>query len=155
MFEDSLGVSKSLNTIDDTFEEEKTLENLTECHVRREEDKPKVLEHRYKRYWNLRYGKIQNQKRLENKRKMKEMKIDIDESGVSKLSYFVKMNKKEKQNKRFLKRLEWEFNSNYIKDTIHDHNIVSYSELEKSNSVPSYGQQIITTNNPYVGGLKR
>ena len=152
MFEDSLGVSKSLNTIDDTFEEEKTLENLTECHVRREEDKPRVLEHRYKRYWNLRYGKIRNQKRLENKRKMKEMKFDIDESGVTKLSDLIKMNKIKKQNKRFLKRLERAFNSNYIKDTVHDHNIVSYSDLEKSNSVPSYGQQIVTANNPCFGG---
>ena len=155
MFEDSLGVSKSLDTIDDTFEDETTLEDSDECHVRRGEDKPRVLEHRYKRYWNLCYGKIRNQKRLENKRKMKEMKFEIDESGVSKLSYFVKMSRKQKQNKRFLRRLEMAFNSDYIKDTVHDHNIVSYSEPEKSNSMPSYGQQIVTAKNPCLGGLPK
>ena len=155
MFEDSLGVSISLNTIDDTFEEETTIKSSTECHVRREEDKPRVLEHRYKRYWNLRYGKIRNQKRLENKTKMKEMKYDIDENGESKLSDFVKMIKKQKQNKRFLRKLGKAFNSNHIKDTIHDHNIVSYSELEKSSFEPCYGRRIARTRNQYLGSLQR
>ena len=145
----------SVHAIEDRFEVDPLIEPLNEDTVRRGEDKPRVLEHRYKRYWNSRYGKIRNKQRLERKRKMKEMKSSSDENGVSMLSQQAKWNKKYKQSKTFLKRLEMSFNSNYIEDTVYDHNIVSNNEFHKTKESLNFDRLMIKTDKPGLEDYRR
>ena len=99
-----------------------------EYYPRRSEEKPRVDEHSYKRYWNRYYKKIQNQRRKNQKKTRKAMKLDVDENEESYLFRLSRSNKIQKQNykeQRRLRRLEY---LNDIKDSIHDHSIWSMDE---------------------------
>ena len=95
---------------------------------RRCEEKPRVDEHGNKRYWKRYYKKAQNQRRKNQKKTRKAMKLDIDENEESYLFRLSRSNKIQKQNykeQRRLRRLEY---LNDIKDSIHDHSILSMDE---------------------------
>ena len=113
---------------EDSLEWNTTISTRPENNPRRGEEKPRVHEHRSKRYWNIYYGAIQNHRRVQNKNKIKEMKKDIDENGESSLEKYAKSKKKRQKNTNFLKRLKKIECSNDIKDSLHDHCILSGSE---------------------------
>ena len=99
-----------------------------EYYPRRSEEKPRVDEHGYKRYWNRYYKNAQNQRRKNQKKTRKAMKLDVDENEESYLFRLSRSNKIQKQNykeQRRLRRLEY---LNDIKDSIHDHSIWSMDE---------------------------
>ena len=80
-----------------------------EYYPRRSEEKPRVNEHSYKRYWKRYYKKIQNQRRKNLKKTRKAMKLDVDENEESYLFRLSRSNKIQKQNdkeQRRLKKLE-------------------------------------------------
>ena len=99
-----------------------------EYYPRRSEEKPRVDEHSYKRYWNKYYKKIQNQRRKNQKKTRKAMKLDIDENEESYLFRLSRSKKIQKQNdkaQRRLKKLDYLYD---IKDSLHDHSIRSMDE---------------------------
>ena len=103
-----------------------------EYYPRRSEEKPRVDEHSNKIYWKRYYKKIQNQRRKNQKKTRKAMKLDVDENEESYLFRLSRSNKIQKQNykeQRRLRKLEY---LNDIKDSIHDHFIRSMDENSTS-----------------------
>ena len=124
-------------------DDEDTFKTIVSCPVvqenaRRSEEKPRVYENRCKRYWNRYYGKIENGRRVEKKKMVKEMKEDVDDDGESTLTKAVKSRRKNNKNKILLNRLHQIDISNDIKDSIHDHNIISGNDKEMTNSTSYY-----------------
>ena len=111
---------------------------VVEEKARRSEEKPRVYENRCKRYWNRYYGRLENERRIEKKKKMKEMKEGVEDDGESTLTKAVKSRRKKNQNKILLNRLHQIDISNDIKDTIHDYNIISGNDKEMTNSTSYY-----------------
>ena len=99
-----------------------------EYYPRRSDEKPRVDEHGYKRYWKRYYKKAQNQHRKNQKKTRKAMKLDVDENEESYLFKLSRSNKIQKQNykeQRRLKKIEY---LNDINDSIHDHSTLSMDE---------------------------
>ena len=94
--------------------------------------------------------------RILNKKKMKEMKSDVDENNESGLSKFLKWSKRQQQNKRFLKREERAYNAHDINETVHDHNIVSKNEIGEMTKLPlDNKERTFSTTKSGLGGLQR
>ena len=103
-----------------------------EYYPRRSEEKPRVDEHSYKRYWKRYYKKAQNQRRKKKKKTRKAMKLCVDENEESYLFKLSRSNKIQKQHCKEQRRLN---NLEYlhdIKDCIHDHSILSLDEHRTS-----------------------
>ena len=103
-----------------------------EHYPRRSEEKPRVDEHSYKRYWNKYYKNIQNQRRKNQKKTRKAMKLDVDENEESYLFRLSRSNKIQKQNHKEQQRLRKIECLNEIKECIHDHSIRSMDENSTS-----------------------
>ena len=117
---------------EDLLSDEEVFQNSIENNFRRGEDKPRVIEHRLKRHRRQNYGKVRNEERIHKRMKMKQMKSDLDENGESSLSKFTTWCKRQKENKKYLKRLELLYHSHDIKDSIYDHAIVSNDEVKEN-----------------------
>ena len=103
-----------------------------EHYPRRSEEKPRVDEHSYKRHWKRYYKKIQNQRRKNQQKTRKAMKLYVDENEESYLFRLSRSNKIQKQHYKEQRRLN---NLEYlhdIKDCIHDHSILSLDEHRTS-----------------------
>ena len=112
--------SESLNSLNEDVYEE--------YYPRRSEEKPRVDEHSCRRNRKMYHKKIQNQRRKNQKKARKAMKLDVDENEESYLFRLSRSNKKQKQNykeQRRSRKLEY---LNDIKDSIHDHSILSMDE---------------------------
>ena len=112
--------SESLNSLNE--------DGYEEYYPRRSEEKPRVDEHSCRRNRKMYHKKIQNQRRKNQKKARKAMKLDVDENEESYLFRLSRSNKKQKQNykeQRRSRKLEY---LNDIKDSIHDHSILSMDE---------------------------
>ena len=131
---------------EDLLSDEEVFQNSIENNFRRGEDKPRVIEHRLKRHRRQTYGKLRNEEIIQKRMKTKQMKSDLDENGESSLSKFTTWCKRQKENKKYLKKLEYLYNYYDIKDIIHDHVIVSSEEVKNKISLENLRHGIYSSN---------
>ena len=112
--------SESLNSLNE--------DGYEEYYPRRSEEKPRVDEHSCKRNRKMYHKKIQNQRRKNQKKTRKAMKLDVDQNEESYLFRLSRSNKIQKQNyKEQIRSRKLEY-LNDIKDSTHDHSILSMDE---------------------------
>ena len=132
MVEEPWDEISSVRWKDELSSDEEVFQNSIESNFRRGEDKPRVIEHRLKRHRRQSYGKVRNVERIQKRMKTKQMKSDLDENGESSLSKFTAWYKREKENKKYLKRLEYLYNFHDIEESIYDHVIVSNDRVKEN-----------------------
>ena len=116
----------------------------SEYRNRRSEDKPRVYQHRRKRYWDRHYGRIQNARRIQKKKNIREMKEDIDDMGESYLSKLARSKRKKNSNRKSLIRLQQVEYSKDIDESVHDHKSIFGNENQykcASNAVSAKGRE--------------